>query len=103
MGDKLFTEMLNRIWRGCHKQIDLKLTNTRKIPNITSKYKPELPGFPTRKMVQKYNEEVLEKTTEFSIIIRAIDIPPENIPDGIKEKLLEKAENRKWPETTGGL
>ena len=37
-------------------------------------------------MVQKYNEEVLVKTTEFSIIIRAIDIPPENIPDGIKEK-----------------
>ena len=46
-------------------------------------------------MVTNYNEEVLEKTTEFSIIIRTIDIPPENIPDGIKEKLLETAQNRK--------
>ena len=46
-------------------------------------------------MVQNYNEEVLEKTTEFSIIIRAIHIPLQNIQDGIKEKLLETTQNRK--------
>ena len=87
-GDKLFTEVLNRVQIGCHTQTDSKLINTRKITNITSKYKPELPHFFSKKENgTKYNEEVLEKTTEFSIITGAIDILPENIPDGIKEKL----------------
>ena len=45
-----------------HTHTDFELINTRKIPIITSKYKPELtPFFPTRKMVQNCNEEVLEK------------------------------------------
>ena len=43
------------------------------------------------------------KITEKFSFVRAIDILPENIPDGIKEKILETAQNRKQPEITGGL
>ena len=54
-------------------------------------------------MVQQCNQEILQKTTELSTIIRAIDFPPADITDAMREELLEVAQHRKHPESTGGL
>ena len=96
--DRLFTEVLNRIRIGTNTHEDLQMIKTRKLQNITAEYRLELLCYSLqKKMMQQYIEEILQQTTEFSTIIRAIDVPPADITDAMREKLLDVAQHRKHP------
>ena len=61
-----------------------------------------LPFFPTRKMVARYNDMVLQNTMEQKITITAIDIPPNDNSPKFREQLHTAIDKQK-AESTGGL
>ena len=58
--------------------------------------------FPSRRKVESYNESVLESSSQYTLTITAIGIPPSDILARAKENL-QAAINMRTAEKTGGL
>ena len=101
--DKIFAELLNRVRIGKHTNEDLKIILTRKVSSTEMQHLNAIPHFyPTRKMVNDYNNTVLENSSEVRMNIKAIDILPPDISVKFKEQLSTAVSKRKQ-ENTGGL
>ena len=86
--DKEFAELLNRLHIGKHTTDDLNLLSSRTTMEEQKDQLSDIPYFfPTRKMVARYNDMVLQNTMEQKITITAIDIPPNDISPKFREQL----------------
>ena len=86
--DKEFAELLNRLHIGEHTTDDFNLLSSRTIMEEQKDQLSDIPHFfPTRKMVARYNDMVLQNTMEQKITITAIDIPPNDISPKFREQL----------------
>ena len=100
--DKEFAELLNKLCIGKHTTDDLNLLSSRTIMEKQKDQLSDIPHFfPTRKMVARYSDMVLQNTMEQKITITAIDIPSNDISPKFREQLhtaidKQKADSTGW-------
>ena len=101
--DNEFAELLNRLHIHKHTTADLNLLSSRTIMEEQRDELSDIPHFfPTRNMVARYNDMLLQNTIEHKIAITVIDIPPNDISPKFREQLHDAID--KWmAESTGGL
>ena len=101
--DHQFAKLLNRLCIGKQTNDDLRILQSRKVTQEQFETLHHIPHFfPTRRKVESYNESVLEISSQYTLSITAIDIPPSDILASAKENL-QAAINKRTAEKTGGL
>ena len=94
---------LNRLCIGKQTNDDLRILQSRKVTQEQFETLHHIPHFfPTRRKVESYNESVLESSSQYTLTITAIDIPPSDILASAKENL-QAAVNKRTAEKPGGL
>ena len=93
--DQQFAEQLNRLCIGEQTTDDLRILQSRKVTQEQLETLHHIPHFfPTRRKVESYNESVLESSSQYTLTITSIDIPPSDILASAKENL-QAAINKK--------
>ena len=101
--DLQFATLLNRLCIGKQTNDDMRILQSRKVTQEQFETLHHIPHFfPTRRKVESYNESVLESSSQYTLTITAIDIPPSDISASAKENL-QAAINKRTAEKTGGL
>ena len=86
--DQQFAKLLNRLCIGKQTNDDLRILQSRKVTQEQFETLHHIPHFfPSRSNVESYNESVLESSSQYTLTITAIDIPPSDISASAKENL----------------
>ena len=100
--DQQFAQLLNRLCIGKQTNDDLRILQSRKVTHEQFETLHHIPHFfPTRRKVESYNESVWESSSQYTLTITAIDIPPSDILASAKENL-QAAINRRTAERRSG-
>ena len=78
--DQKFAKLLNRQCIGKQIRDDLRILQSKKVTQEQFETLYHIPHFfPTRRKVDSYNEAVLESSSQYTLTITAINIPPSDI------------------------
>ena len=86
--DQQCAKLFNRLHIGKQTNDDLRILQSRKVTQEQFETLHHIHHFfPTRRKVESYNESVLESSSQYTLTIKAIDMPPSDISASVKENL----------------
>ena len=86
--DQEFAKLLNRLHIGKQTIDDLRILQSKKVTQEQFETLHLIPHFfPTRRKVESYKESVLKSSSQYTLTITTINIPPSDISASAKENL----------------